>query len=138
MDLVALTAFLAPLLPTLLRAGGKAVDGFAGKAGEEAVGVARRIWDKLRGRVEARPAALEAATDVAQNPDDEDLRTVLRVQLKKLLEDDPQLAAEVDELWQQARAVQANTVTASGTRNVAIGGDVSGSSIRTGGADPRD
>jgi hypothetical protein len=136
MDIAALTAFLAPVLPWLLKVGGRAADLAADKASAEAIGFAERLWGKLRGKVEAKEAAKEAAEDVAHNPNDEEFRTVLMVQLKKLLADDPELAAEVARLWQEAQAAGApsiiTTVTASGAGAVAIGRDARGTTITTG------
>lgn len=141
MDIAALTAFLAPLLPFVLRIGNRVADSASDAAADEAVGFARRIWNALRGPVEQKDAAREAVEDVSQHPDDEELRTVLRVQLRKLLEEDDELAAEVGRLWSEAEAAGATTVsirvTASGTGSVAIGRDATGSSIVTG-AQPAD
>jgi hypothetical protein len=139
MDIAALTAFLAPLLPYLLKAGEKLGDVAAEKIGQETFGFAQRIWSTLRGKVEEKDAAKEAVIDVARDPDDEDLRTVLRVQLKKLLAEDPELAAEVERLWRQATAGTGGVVTnvtASGAGSVAIGRDATGSTITTGGTGP--
>jgi late competence protein required for DNA uptake (superfamily II DNA/RNA helicase) len=68
---------------------------------------------------------------VAANPDDETARTALTWQLGKLLAADPELRQELEELWQQAGSVVVTTVTASGERSVAVGGNVQGS-ISTG------
>ena len=136
MEVAALTAFLAPLLPHLLKVGGRLGEVTADKVGDDVVGFAQRLWDKLRGKVEAKDAANEAAQDVAHDPDDEDLRTALKVQLKKLLAEDPELAAEVGRLWDEAQAAGApsivTTVTASGAGSVAIGRDATGTHITTG------
>jgi hypothetical protein len=106
------------------------------RVGKEAVDFAQRLWDKLRGRVEAKDAAREAAEDVAHNPADVEFRTVLKVQLQKLLDEDAELAAEVRRVWDEAKAAGApatvTTVTASGSGSVAIGRDVTGSTIATG------
>jgi hypothetical protein len=133
MDVAGLTAFLAPLLPALLNIGGRVAQETVDAAGDEAVGFARRLWEKLRGKVEAKPAAEEAVKDVAENPQDEDLQTVLRVQLKKLLDEDPDLAAELSQLWDEGKATGAVTitVTASGAGSVAVGRDAVGSPITT-------
>lgn len=127
----ALTTVLAPLLPYLLKAGenvaeetGKAV---AGQSWEWA----KSIWTKLKPKVEAKEAALEAAEDVAESPDDEEALVVLRRQLKKLLTEDQSLAEEVSRWLEQGKAAGIN-VTAAGERSVAIGGDVKGSTIITG------
>jgi hypothetical protein len=95
MEIATLTAFLSPFLPTLLKLGGKAVDkateSAAGKFGDAAFAKAQAIWEKLSPKVEAKEAAKEAAIDVANSPDDEDSQAALRVQLKKLLEQDEEL-----------------------------------------------
>ncbi|GAA3446535.1 hypothetical protein [Planomonospora venezuelensis] len=131
MDIAALVSYLAPLLPQLLNIAAGTGDG----GGQEGPGFGQRIWERLRGRVEERPAASEAVNDVAENPDDEELRTVLKVQLKKLLAEDPGLAAEIGRIFDEARSAgvagTVTTVTASGQGSVAIGRDVSGSRITT-------
>ena len=132
MDIVALassvTTALVPLLPYLLKGGaeetGKAV---AGQSWEWA----KSLWTKLKPKVEANPAALVAAQDVAQAPEDEDLQAVLRVQLKKLLTEDQSLAEDVSRWLEQGKAAGIN-VSAIGKRSVAIGGDVKSSTIITG------
>ncbi len=126
-----LTAFLAPFLPYLLKAGEKAAEEAGKKLGEAAWERARALWEKLRPKVEARPAAQEAVQDLAAAPDDPDAQATLRQQLKKLLAEDPALAEEIARLWGEAQAAGV-TVTAAGERSVAIGGDVSGSVIITG------
>jgi len=133
MDIASLTAFLAPLLPALLKIGGRVADETVAAVGDEAVGFARRLWDKLRGKVESKSAAQEAVNDVAEHPEDEDLQAALRVQLRKLLEEDTELAAEISKLWQggQAANIVTTTVTASGAGSVAIGHDAVGSTITT-------
>jgi hypothetical protein len=102
MEIVTLTAFLIPFLPTLLRLGGKAVDkateSAAGKFGEAAFAKAQAIWGKLSPKVEAKEAAKEAAIDVANSPDDEDSLAALRVQLKKLLEQDEELMKAIAQI----------------------------------------
>jgi formylglycine-generating enzyme required for sulfatase activity len=150
----ALTIMLAQALPHLLAAGGKA----AGKAVEEvgkeagggAVAKAKEAWGKLRGRVEAKPAALEAAEDVADDPEDADARTALRRQLGKILATDEDLAAEIAEIVKAARPevttrdirVRDEGVVASegGTaaRMVAVGGSVQGDVILNINAGPAD
>ena len=85
MDIVTLTALLAPHLPTLMKLGGKAAESAASKVGADTWETVKKIWAKLSPRIEAKESAKEAAIDVANNPDDEDLQAALRVQLKKLL-----------------------------------------------------
>lgn len=125
------TTALVPLLPYLLKAGqevaeetGKAV---AGQSWEWA----KSVWTTLKPKVEAKGAALEAAQDVAQSPEDEDAQAAFRQQLKKLLTEDHSLAEEVSRWLEQGKAAGIN-VTAAGERSVAIGGDVKGTTIVTG------
>ncbi len=101
MDVVLLTKFLAPFLPFLMNVGNKVFDGAVAKAGEDAWDKAKAVWAKLQPKVETKPAALEAAADVAKAPDDEDLQVALRVQLKKLLEQDELLAQEIARIMQE-------------------------------------
>ncbi|HSS77674.1 MAG TPA: hypothetical protein VLV54_13135 [Thermoanaerobaculia bacterium] len=93
-----LTAFLAPALPYLV-SGGKGLIQEAGKKlGEDAPELLKTLWTKLRPKVEEKPAADEAAHDVAKSPDDDRSRTGLSIQLQKILEADSSLAAEVAKL----------------------------------------
>lgn len=126
-----LITFLTPFLPYLLKAGDKAVEEAGKKLGADAWERAKALWGKLRPKVEAKPAAQEAAQDVAQAPVDEDAQAALRLQLKKLLNEDEAFAKEVARLWEGAKSAGV-TVIAHGERSVAIGGGVSGSSIITG------
>ncbi len=130
-----LVQFLAPYLSYLVKglklAGQEAAKKLGEKAGEQGLDQAKALWEKLRPKVEAKPAALEAVQDAAEHPDDEDALAALRLQLKKLLAEDQPLAQELARLLQQAQA-GGRTVTASGNRSVAIGGNVTGSVIVTG------
>jgi hypothetical protein len=101
MDIAVLTSFLAPFLPFLMQLGNKAAEAAAGKLGEDAWNKAKAIWEKLHPKVEAKEAAKEAAKDVALNPNDEDLQAALRVQLKKLLEQDEALTKAIAQLMQE-------------------------------------
>jgi hypothetical protein len=125
------TTALVPLLPYLLKAGEKAAEETGKTVAGQSWEWAKSLWTKLKPEVEAKPAALEAAQDVAQAPEDEDLQVALRVQLKKLLTEDQSLAEEVSRWLEQGKAAGI-TVTASGERSVAIGGDAKGNTIVTG------
>ncbi len=124
-------AFLLPLLPYLLKAGDKAAEEAGKKLGEAAWEKAKALWHKLHPKIEAKPAALEAVQEVANNPQDADAAAALRLQLRKLLSEDQALAAEIARLWGEAQAAGV-TVIAGGDRSIAIGGSVSGSTIITG------
>jgi len=130
-----LVQLLAPFLPYLLKgvklAGQEAAKELGEQASEQAFEQAQALWDRLCPKMEARPAALEAAQDAAAHPDDEDALAALRLQLKKLLAEDQALAQELARLLPQSGPA-GQTVIASGNRSVAIGGSVSGSVIVTG------
>lgn len=102
MEITTLTAFISPFLPFLLKLGGKALEksteSASGKFGEAAFAKAQAVWGKLEPKVEAKEAAKEAAIDLANNPDDQDLQAALRVQLKKLLEQDEELFREIEQI----------------------------------------
>ncbi|MEP0873574.1 hypothetical protein NDA01_27830 [Trichocoleus desertorum AS-A10] len=109
MDPATLTAFLAPFLPALMKLGGKVLEGAAAKSGEtagtklteKALDKAKAIWEKLHPKVEAKESAKEAVEDVAKAPDDADSQAALRVQLKKILEADPDLAAAIAKIMEE-------------------------------------
>jgi len=127
-----LVQYLAPYLPYLVKglkqAGQEAAKKLGEKAAEGGLDQAKALWDRLRPKVEVKPAALEAVQDAAAHPDDEDALAALRRQLKKILAEDEALAQELARLLAQSRP-SGQTVTASGSRSVAIGGNVSGSVI---------
>ena len=105
MEIAVLAAFISPFLPFLLKLGEKAAEkateSAAGKFGEAAWGKAQAVWGKLSPKVEAKESAKEAATDVASNPEDEDLQAAFRVQLKKLLEQDDALGRAISTILQE-------------------------------------
>ena len=126
-----LAVFLTPLLPYLLKAGEKAAEEAGKKLGGDAWDRAKGLWAKLRPKVEAKPAAQEAVQDAAAAPNDEDIQAALRLQLRKLLAEDAVLAREIERVWQEAQQAGV-TVIAAGERSVAIGRDVTSSTIITG------
>ena len=126
-----LAVFLTPLLPYLLKAGEKAAEEAGKKLGGDAWDRAKGLWAKLRPKVEAKPAAQEAVQDAVTAPNDEDIQAALRLQLRKLLAEDAVLAGEIERLWQEAQQAGA-TVIAASERSVAIGRDVTSSTIITG------
>ena len=129
MDISVLSGFLAPFLPYLLERSEELGEEAARKLGAGAWGFATRIWERLRPGVEEKPAAAEAAADVAAAPEDQRALGALELQLEKLLAADAGLAAAVTELL--AEAQQAGAV-ASGERSIAVTGNVSSSTFVTG------
>jgi hypothetical protein len=73
---------------------------------------------------------LSAAEEVAQAPDDEDARASFRLQLRKLLEEFPELAAELEP---QAERLRANVqVIVGGNRAIGFEGGMHGGAILSG------
>jgi len=151
MDISALAAtlvgFLTPALPYLVKGGEKALEAVSEKIGEDVWESAKAIWQRLRGKLEASPAALEAAQDLAGEPDDGDAQAALRRQLKKLLSSDDALATEIARLLEEGEKrieyraklqgegaiAQGAGAVAAGKGGVAVGGDVHGG-VRLGGS----
>lgn len=135
MDIARMARTLAPLVPYLLKGGVNLAKSAAGELGKN---LGADVWDglkalanKIRQKAEERPALKEALADAQATPQDEEVLAAFRWQLKKLLADDPELAAEAARLLAGV-GTGGRTVIASGERSVAIGGDVSGSTIITG------
>jgi hypothetical protein len=126
-----LTTALVPLLPYLLKAGEKAAEETGKTVANQSVEWAKSLWTRLKPKIEAKPDALDAAQEIAQSPEDQDAQAALRRHLRKLLTEDQSLAEEVSSWLEQGKAA-GMTVTASGERSVAIGGDVKGRTIVTG------
>lgn len=102
MDISLLVKILAPCLPFLVTLGNKTAEGASQKVGEDIWNKAKAIWGKLQPKVKAKEAAQEAVGDVANNPEDEDYQVALRVQLKKILSADPELAAEITQILEES------------------------------------
>jgi hypothetical protein len=133
-----LVEVLAPFLPTLLRFSKESAAMVRRQFGAEAWDYAEALWDRLGASIMDQPAALEAARDAAAAPDDGDARAALRVQIRKLMEADQTLSSELRSLLdERPGGVDASvTVTSSGDRSIAVGGDAKGSHLMTGDRTP--
>ncbi len=125
---------LAPAMPYLLTGAGTAANEAAKQLGPETWELAKSIWSRIGPRIEAHPAARDAAQKAADKPADKRVRGALELQLEDFLNQDQALAAELGRLVEAPRG--AVNVQASGERSVAIGGNVSGSTITTGDNQP--
>jgi hypothetical protein len=134
------TKTLAPALPYLMKAGGKIAEETLKNQLGPGWEIAKKLWTLLKPAVDAKPAATEAAQDVAGAPDDEDRQAALRVQFKKIFESNEALAAEIHQLLESAEKAtsyqaelhgsgaiaQGPGAVAAGKGGVAVGGDVQG------------
>jgi hypothetical protein len=130
MDVSALATFLAPALPFLLGVGDDLAQRAKATLGEAVWENARRLWDRLRAKVDGDDAAKAAAEEVAARPEDPEARAAWTFLLRRMLAADPDLAAEVSRAWEDARA--ATIAVASGERAVALAGENQGNIIITG------
>lgn len=125
MDIPSLVKFLVPCLPFLMKVGNKAFEKASEELGENTWNAAKAIWSKLQPKVEEKEAAKEAATDVANNPEDEDSQAALRVQFKKILESNPELATEIQKVIEEKSTGEADIINiiqnVDGNENQVIG-----------------
>jgi formylglycine-generating enzyme required for sulfatase activity len=119
----ALVLLLAQALPSLLSQEAEK------QAGATVSGKVKEIWERLRGKVEEKEAAQEAAEDLAQMPAGEDRRAALRRQLVKILSADPDLVVLLEPLVEAARSEVTVTRVQAGDQGVAVGRDVHGNVI---------
>jgi hypothetical protein len=141
----AITQMLAPALPALVQGGQDLVVAASKDLSAEAWERIKKLWGLLRGRVDQKPAAAEAAQDVARTPEDPDALATLRHQIKKILAEDEAFAAEIAQLvggpsfqanLQGSGAIaQGPGAVAAGAGGIAVGRDVHGGIVL--GGDPR-
>ena len=136
----ALTTFLAPALPFLVKGGEGVVRQAGKKLGEEGLGFAKKLWQKLRPKAEASQVVQVAAEEVAAAPEDADARENLSLQLRRILKADPELAAELAKMVEAAgpkityqaalhdsgAIAQGPGAVAAGQGGIAVGGNVQG------------
>lgn len=132
LDPAALSALAATavgaLLPLLEKATAKGFE----KLGEATAGT---LFDKLKQRL-TRPAAQEALEELARAPQDETNRGLVQLQLTKALNEQPELAAELQAWLKEAGVDTAGTsqvmnLSGSGHKAVQVSGG-SGNSVQIG------
>jgi hypothetical protein len=93
-------AVLPRALPYLLKLGGAMGDSLAKEAGEkfgpEAWESAKSIWSRIGDTLLKKPAGKVAVDDVAKAPEDGDNVASLRKEIRKLLEEDPTLKEDLE------------------------------------------
>jgi hypothetical protein len=102
------------------------------------------VWDKIKKKFEAKPAAKEALEDVLKSPDDADTQATFRQQLKKAMTEDESFASDLSKLLEAASGSYKATLTgggaiaqgtgakAVGERGVMVDGSMQGGNIVTG------
>lgn len=94
-DASALIAFLSPVLPFLSGISEKAADGLMHKMGADGWDRAKKVSALLRPKINNDPEAQEAVQHLINEPNSQGCKASLRMQLKKILKNDPQLAREI-------------------------------------------
>ncbi|MDW8279229.1 MAG: hypothetical protein RMJ85_14520 [Anaerolineales bacterium] len=135
MDLSQLAQFLAPVLPYLLKGGIELAKAAAGELGKKLSADGweglKKLAEKIQKKAEAKPAAADALRRAAEKPDDARIRGMVELYLEEILKENPDLQAEAERLLVSVSS-SSTTVTASGDRSVAIGGNASRNVIITG------
>lgn len=124
-------AFIAPLLPYLLKAGEKATDGALKKIGENAWEKTKALWGKLQPKIEAKPAALDIVQKAATRPHDERIKAALELHIEEILNEDKPFAIEFAEKWEEVKRFYSPLIQ-TGERGVTTVGNVTSSTIITG------
>jgi hypothetical protein len=123
---------LSVLIPYLQKAGDKFAEEI-GKSIPENVG---KLYDAIKQRFSKKPIALETMDDLEKKPNDPDLQAALRVQLRKLLDEDAAFAEELRALLSQGSgisisqtgsgSVATNEGVSAGEQGLAVKGDIEG------------
>jgi hypothetical protein len=102
------------------------------KLGASVWEIAQKIWNRIfDSQAEAKPDVVKAVKDVTQHPNNDLAKSGLQWQLSKLLEEDKSMADAIRQILEEARSSGVEVI-AAGDRSVAIGGDVTDSTIITG------
>jgi hypothetical protein len=142
MDVIALTAFLTPFLPFLIKFGEKSAESVASKVGEDSWNKAKKVWDKLHPKIEAKEDAKVAAEQVAAKPDSKARQAVFQEELETLLKENPDLVEAITKIFQEKPAKTSETQINQNVKNTKgqvmtnmEGGQATGISITTGQGD---
>jgi hypothetical protein len=122
---IAATALLGPYLA-------KAGDAFAEKAGEKLAEKAGALYQAVKAKFKGDAYAEQTLARVEEKPEAEGRKAAFQEVLTEKLGEDADFAEMVRRLVEEAKAADTRHVIAFGERSVAVGGDVSGSTIITG------
>jgi hypothetical protein len=125
-----LTGYLLPFLPFLTKAGDKVAEEAGKRLGGDGWDKTKLLWDRLWRGLKERTPAVDAVQSAAEDPSDQDAIASLRLQLRKVLEQDIELRHDLEGHWNQI--AEFHTPQNAGDRNAAIGGNASNTTIVTG------
>lgn len=95
-----------------MKLGEKAAETASGKVGEDTWNTAKKIWDKLHPKIEAKEDAKDAAEKLAAKPESEARQAVFQEEIETLLKENPDLADAI------AKIMQEDSLAASGVQNI--------------------
>ncbi|MBD2178423.1 hypothetical protein H6F42_16005 [Pseudanabaena sp. FACHB-1998] len=108
MDIVAVTSLISSCLPSLLKLGDKAAEIAGSKIGEDAWATAKKIWEKLRPKVEEKKVIANAVEAVVESPEDEDCKEFFQKKLQKLIEENQDLTEAIAKILQESAPLPAS------------------------------
>lgn len=125
------TSFLTPAIPYLLKGGEEVGQGMLKKMGSDVWDWTKTIWTKLLSSSKSKLTSKEtiseiekAATEVVDNPTDEDAQAGLRYQIKKLLTNDSELHLEISKIVGKIQKDSTQTATRIGGIDISGGSSV--------------
>lgn len=116
MDASAIDAAVSAMLAAIGTYGQDVLGQVEGNAADATVSLGLRLLNRLRRTKVAGAGVEEAVTDVAKNPGDTDFETVLRARLKKAVNNDAELSADIEQLLGEGGI----SVAAYGGRSAAV------------------
>ncbi|MBI1795150.1 MAG: hypothetical protein HYR70_13315 [Chloroflexi bacterium] len=136
MDPATIAAAAASILfPYLAKAGKLVIEDVS----KQLPDMAGKLWDKISQKFQDKPAAQDAAKDLASQADDKDNQSAFETQLRKMLKDDPTFLEELSSLVEKAQkesislqgsgAIATHGGVAAGQGGVAVQGNVNGNIV---------
>ena len=119
---------IAVLAPYLAKAG----ESFAETAGEKLAEKVGTLYRAIKDRFKSDNDAEQTMALVEAKPDSKPRMSALEEVLVEKMKEDPNFAATVNRLVEDAKEADSRKILVFGQRNVTVGGDVSGSTIITG------
>ena len=119
---------IAILAPYIAKAG----ESFAEKAGEKLAEKAGALYQAIKNKFKSDTDAEQTIALVEAKPDSKARMSALEEILTDKMKEDPDFAATVNRLVEEAKEADDRKVLVFGQRNIAVGGNVSGSTLITG------
>ena len=110
----------------------KAGESFAEKAGEKLAEKAGTLYQAIKNKFKSDSDAEQTMALVEAKPDSKARMSALEEVLTDKMKEDPDFAATVNRLVEEAKEADSRRVLVFGQRNIAVGGNVSGSTFITG------